>query len=117
VRHVVTEIARVEEFVALLDAGRVRDVGPLMDASHASLRDDYEVSAPELDRVVEAAREAGALGARMTGGGFGGSAIALVEVDAIDAVAAAVARAFDEAGFTAPAFLVAEASAPAGRTA
>jgi galactokinase len=117
VRHVVTEIGRVEEFVALLDAGRVREVGPLMDASHASLRDDYEVSAPELDRVVEAARAAGALGARMTGGGFGGSAIALVEVGAIDAVAAAVAHAFEESGFGAPAFLVAEASAPAGRTA
>jgi galactokinase len=117
VRHVVTEIARVEEFVRLLDAGRVRETGPVMDASHASLRDDYEVSAPELDAVVDAARAAGALGARMTGGGFGGSAIALVEVDAIDAVAAAVAGAFEESGFTAPAFLVAEASAPAGRTA
>ena len=117
VKHVVTEIARVERFVELLDAGRVREVGPLMDASHASLRDDYEVSAPELDVVVEAARAAGALGARMTGGGFGGSAIALVEVGAIDTVASAVARAFDEAGFRAPAFLVAEASAPASRTA
>ena len=117
VRHVVTEIARVQEFVALLDAGRVRDVGPVMDASHASLRDDYEVSAPELDVVVEAARAAGALGARMTGGGFGGSAIALVEVGAIDAVASAVARAFDDAGFRPPAFLVAEASGPASRTA
>ncbi|WP_298456061.1 galactokinase [uncultured Cellulomonas sp.] len=116
VRHVVTEIARVERFVALLDAGRVRDVGPLMDASHASLRDDYEVSAPELDVVVDAARSAGALGARMTGGGFGGSAIALVEVGAIDAVAEAVARAFADAGFHPPAFLVAEASAPAART-
>jgi galactokinase len=116
VRHVVTEIARVEEFVALLDAGRVRDVGPLMDASHASLRDDYEVSAPELDVVVEASRAAGALGARMTGGGFGGSAIALVEASALDEVAAAVARAFADAGFHAPAFLVAEASAPAART-
>ncbi|WP_298461154.1 galactokinase [uncultured Cellulomonas sp.] len=117
VRHVVTEIARVERFVALLDAGRVRDVGPLMDASHASLRDDYEVSAPELDVAVDAARSAGALGARMTGGGFGGSAIALVEVGAIDAVAEAVARAFADAGFHPPAFLVAEAAAAAARTA
>ncbi|WNB86111.1 galactokinase [Cellulomonas sp. ATA003] len=117
VRHVVTEIARVETFVALLDAGRVRDVGPVMDASHASLRDDYEVSAPELDVAVDAARAAGALGARMTGGGFGGSAIALVEVGAVDDVAVAVARAFDDAGFHPPAFLVAEASGPASRTA
>jgi galactokinase len=117
VRHVVTEIARVEQFVALLDADRVREVGPLMDASHASLRDDYEVSAPELDVVVEASRAAGALGARMTGGGFGGSAIALVETAAVDAVMAAVGRAFSARGFTAPAFLVAEASAPASRTA
>ena len=117
VTHVVTEIARVERFVELLEAGRVREVGPVMDASHASLRDDYEVSAPELDLVVDTARAAGALGARMTGGGFGGSAIALVEAGTIDAVAAAVGRAFDDAGFRPPAFLVAEASAPAGRTA
>ena len=114
VRHVVTEIARVEEFVALLDAGRVRDVGPLMDASHASLRDDYEVSCPELDLAVATARSAGALGARMTGGGFGGSAIALVEDDAVEAVAAAIAAAFDSAGLTAPAFLLSPPSAPAG---
>ena len=78
VRHVVTEIDRVTWFVALLDAGEVDPVGPLMNASHASLRDDYEVSCRELDLVVDTARAAGALGARMTGGGFGGSAIALV---------------------------------------
>ncbi|MBU5423894.1 galactokinase [Cellulomonas hominis] len=113
VRHVVTEIARVEEFVALLDADRVEEVGPAMDASHASLRDDYEVSCRELDLAVEAALEAGALGARMTGGGFGGSAIALVRADAVDAVAADVAQAFSAADLHAPAFLVATASAPA----
>ncbi|MDO8105593.1 galactokinase [Isoptericola sp. b441] len=116
-RHVVTEIARVERFVELLAQGRVAEVGPLLDASHASLRDDYQVSCAELDVAVEAARGAGALGARMTGGGFGGSAIALVPVDAVDAVAAAVSTAFDAAGFTAPAFLVADAAGPAGRTA
>ncbi|MGW6129278.1 galactokinase [Cellulomonas sp. NPDC055163] len=113
VRHVVTEIARVQSFVDLLDAGRVREVGPLMDASHASLRDDYEVSAHELDVAVAAAREAGALGARMTGGGFGGSAIALVEATAVDAVARAVAAAFDREGLRAPAFLVATPAEPA----
>ncbi len=116
VRHVVTEIARVEQFVELLAAGRVAEVGPLMDASHASLRDDYEVSCPELDTVVDVARTAGALGARMTGGGFGGSAIALVRSDAVDHVAQAVAEAFDVAGFAPPAVLVADAAGPAGRT-
>ncbi len=95
VRHVVTEIARVEQFVELLTAGRVVEVGPVLDASHASLRDDYEVSCPELDAAVEAARAAGALGARMTGGGFGGSAIALVRADEVDAVARAVVAAFE----------------------
>lgn len=113
VRHVVTEIARVEEFVGLLDDDRVEEVGAAMDASHASLRDDYEVSCRELDVAVEAARQAGALGARMTGGGFGGSAIALVRADAVDAVATAVAAAFAAEGLHAPAFLVATASAPA----
>ena len=72
--------------------------GPLMDASHESLRVDYEVSCDELDVAVEAARAAGALGARMTGGGFGGSAIALIEADAATAVAEAVAEAFRRAG-------------------
>jgi galactokinase len=113
VRHVVTEIARVQEFVALLDADRVEDVGAAMDASHASLRDDYEVSCRELDVAVDAARAAGALGARMTGGGFGGSAIALVRAGDVDAVAAAVASAFEAEGLHAPAFLVAVASDPA----
>jgi galactokinase len=113
VRHVVTEIARVEEFVALLDDDRVEQVGGAMDASHASLRDDYEVSCRELDVAVDAARGAGALGARMTGGGFGGSAIALVRAGDVDAVAAAVADAFQAEGLHTPAFLVAVASDPA----
>lgn len=116
VRHVVTEIARVEALVALLDAGRVTETGPLLDGSHASLRDDYEVSCPELDTAVEAARAAGALGARMTGGGFGGSAIALVDTEETDAVSHAVADAFAARGLRAPAFLVADPSAPASRS-
>ncbi|UJP39673.1 galactokinase [Cellulomonas palmilytica] len=106
VRHVLSEIARVGEFVALLDAGRLRETGPLLDASHASLRDDYEVSCRELDVAVEAARAAGALGARMTGGGFGGSAIALVEADALVTVADAVDAAFAREGLRPPAFVV-----------
>ncbi len=106
VRHVLSEIARVGAFVALLDAGRLRESGPLLDASHASLRDDYEVSCRELDVAVEAARAAGALGARMTGGGFGGSAIALVEADALVTVADAVDAAFAREGLRPPAFVV-----------
>jgi galactokinase len=114
VRHVVNEIDRVTWFVALLDAGEVGLVGTLMNQSHASLRDDYEVSCRELDLVVDAARAAGAVGARMTGGGFGGSAIALVAADEVDRVAQAVADAFATQGLRAPAFLVATAAAAAG---
>jgi galactokinase len=117
VRHVVTEIARTEEFVAALRADELARLGPLMDASHASLRDDYEVSAPGLDLAVEAARAAGALGARMTGGGFGGSAIALVKAGASLDVAAAVAGAFAAREFRPPVFLVARAAGPAERVA
>jgi galactokinase len=115
VRHVVTEIARVEQFVDLVRDDRVRDVGPLMDASHESLRVDYEVTCDELDVAVEAARAAGALGARMTGGGFGGSAIALIEADAATAVASEVAEAFRERGWREPGFLIAVAGPAGGR--
>ena len=86
-RHVVTEIERTRDLVALLRDGRplagdkLARAGALMDASHESLRADYECTCPELDAAVEAARAAGAHGARMTGGGFGGSAIALVNAD------------------------------------
>lgn len=113
VRHVVTEIARVREFVELLRTGRVAQVGPSMNASHASLAADYEVSCAELDVAVAAAREAGALGARMTGGGFGGSAIALIPAGTSATVAEQVASAFAREGFAAPAFLTAVASPPA----
>ncbi len=89
-RHVVTEIARVRNVVTLLDSGRIRDIGPQLNASHDSLRDDLEVSSPELDCAVNAARAAGALGARMTGGGFGGSALALIEQTTTTAVTQAV---------------------------
>jgi galactokinase len=112
-RHVRTENARVREAVAALDAGDWRHLGDLMSASHVSLRDDYEVSAPELDTAVEAALSAGALGARMTGGGFGGSAIALVRQERSDAVSAAVATAFAAAGHQPPDFLAAVPSGPA----
>ena len=102
VRHVVTEIARVRAAADALGASGWPELGELMTASHISLRDDYEVSAAELDLAVDAALAAGALGARMTGAGFGGSAIALVPDDAADAVAAAVADAFRSNGFAPP---------------
>ncbi|SDB95418.1 galactokinase [Sanguibacter gelidistatuariae] len=113
VRHVVTEIARVEEVERLLDAGRTAEVGPLLTAAHASLRDDYEVSCHELDVAVDAAIAAGALGGRMIGGGFGGSAIALVRAEDVEQVAGEVAAGFSAEGLTPPSFLVAVASAPA----
>jgi galactokinase len=115
VRHVVTEVQRVRQAVELVDAGDLAGVGPLLDASHASLRDDYEVSSVELDVACEAADGAGALGARMTGGGFGGSAIALVRSDETQRVATAVAAAFAAKDLPAPAFLRAVPSAPAGK--
>jgi galactokinase len=76
-RHVLSENVRVDEAVAALRKGRMIALGELLDASHASLRDDYEVSVVEVERAVEACREAGALGARIMGGGFGGSVVAL----------------------------------------
>ncbi|MEU2235327.1 MULTISPECIES: galactokinase [Streptomyces] len=102
VRHVVSDNARVERTIALLDAGATRAVGPVLTEGHASLRDDLRVSCPELDLVVEAANAAGALGARMTGGGFGGSAVVLVDTERAEAVSAAVGKAFAEAGHAAP---------------
>jgi galactokinase len=102
-RHVVSENARVLAVVDLLRQDRLGEIGPLLTASHASLRDDYEVSAPELNAAVEAALEAGALGARMTGAGFGGCALALVPVGDADRVSKAVAVEFAGQRFEAPA--------------
>jgi galactokinase len=102
-RHVVSEIARVHAVVSLLRSGQLAAIGPLLAASHASLRDDMEVSSPELDCAVDAAQAAGALGARMTGGGFGGSALALVERAASAAVTRAVLLAAARRGHPPPA--------------
>jgi galactokinase len=102
VRHVVTEDARVVDAAAALRAGEWAELGRLMDASHVSLRDDYEVSCEELDVAVATASAAGAVGARMTGGGFGGSAIALVPAEAVGPVRDAVAEAFADRGWEAP---------------
>jgi galactokinase len=101
-RHVVSEDERVLDVVRLLESGRAGEIGSLLDASHASLRDDFEVSCEELDVAVEAATSAGAFGARMTGGGFGGSAVALVPVDEVSAVRDAVGAAYRERHFAAP---------------
>ena len=86
VRHVRTENDRVRATVDALERADVAALGPLFAASHASLRDDYEVSTPTLDRLVRAALDAGALGARLTGGGFGGSVVALAERDRAETV-------------------------------
>ncbi|QJT02226.1 galactokinase [Streptomyces asoensis] len=103
VRHVVTEDQRVEQVVALLESGGdTRAVGPVLTAGHASLRDDFRVSCPELDLVVDTALANGALGARMTGGGFGGSAIVLAEATDVETLTKAVEEAFAAAGYKAP---------------
>ncbi|MEA2404904.1 MAG: galactokinase [Thermoleophilaceae bacterium] len=110
VRHVVTENARVFAARRALRAGDYAELGRLLDASHASLKDDFRVSADELDVAVDAARSAGALGARMTGGGFGGSAIALVGIEGIETLSDAVRRAYVERGFEEPSIWVVEPS-------
>jgi galactokinase len=118
VRHVVTENARVRAVVEVLQSGAdPRQVGPILTAGHRSLRDDFEISTPELDAAVEAAEAAGAYGARMFGGGFGGSALALVETDAVDAVRVAVEQAYVERGFQPAAFFSAVPAAGAHRLA
>ncbi|WP_433876363.1 galactokinase [Sinomonas atrocyanea] len=102
VRHVVTENERVLRTVEVLRSEGPAAIGPLLDESHASMRDDFEISCPELDLAVETARASGAVGARMTGGGFGGSAIALVPTTAERAVRDDVAAAFARAGYREP---------------
>ena len=117
VRHIVTENQRVLDTVAVLRTEGPRAIGDLLVASHVSMRDDFEISVPELDTAVEAALAAGAIGARMTGGGFGGAAIALIEADATDAVSAAVTAAFAAAGFAEPTLFTVTPSAGARRDA
>ncbi|WP_026542830.1 galactokinase [Paenarthrobacter nicotinovorans] len=102
VRHVVTENDRVLQTVEVLGKQGPASIGALLDASHVSMRDDFEISCPELDLAVDVARAHGAIGARMTGGGFGGSAIALTPVGQEQQVRDAVVRSFADAGYTAP---------------
>ncbi|MFD3547286.1 galactokinase [Streptomyces sp. NPDC058655] len=115
VRHVVTENERVARTEELLRAGRLRETGPLLTEGHASLRDDYEVSCPELDLAVATAGAAGAYGSRMTGGGFGGSALALIDADAEAEVGRAVAEAFRAGGHAPPRITAAAPASGAAR--
>ncbi|WP_022872994.1 galactokinase [Nesterenkonia alba] len=115
VRHQVTENQRVLETGQALAAGDLVTAGELMSASHASLRDDYEVTVPEVDLAQETLVEAGAYGARITGGGFGGCVIALVRTGDTDRLAAAVQDAYAQAGYTEPGPFVAVPSAGARR--
>ena len=117
-RHVVTDDQRALEVAGLLTAGSgdpYPAIGRLLTQAHRSLRDDFEISWPEADATVDAALAAGALGARMIGGGFGGSVLALVRQDAAEPVRAAVAGAFARRSWTAPEFLEAAPSDSARR--
>ena len=98
-RHVVTENARVLAVADLFRAGRVRDVGTYLTASHASLRDNFDVSTPALELIVNTAMDAGALGARVTGAGFGGAALVLADKNLTASVSGAVSEAFERNGW------------------
>jgi len=124
-RHVITENARAGAFIDLVKHGlgsggkvdreAAQLAGALMDASHHSLRDDHEVTVRETDLAAATARAAGAYGSRMTGGGFGGAVIALVNSGDVEPVAQAISAGFDAVGLTQPVFLTATPSAGAGK--
>jgi galactokinase len=113
-RHIFTENARVLDVVAALEADDWPAVGQLLTASHASMRDDFAITTPHLDLIAETLVDRGALGARMTGGGFGGCVIALVPEPAVGAASAAVLDAVRAAGFNEPAVMRVAAAAGAG---
>jgi galactokinase len=115
VRHIVTENQRVLDTVRTLRLEGPAAIGSLLDASHVSMRDDFEISVPELDVAVETAQANGAIGARMTGGGFGGAAIALVPSARIPELKIAITAAFYERNYTAPTMFVVSAADGAGR--
>ena len=117
VRHVVTEDQRVLDTVRTLREQGPGAIGPLLDASHVSMRDDFEISVPELDLAVATAQANGAIGARMTGGGFGGSAIALVIDELVPIVTREVLAAFAERGYREPAVFAVHPSRGARRDA
>jgi galactokinase len=113
-RHVLTENRRVVDFVAALSDSDFAEAGRIFTASHASMRDDFEITTEHIDLIADTAVGAGALGARMTGGGFGGCVIALVPTDRVDSVGEAVRRAVCDAGFQRPVLTRTHAAAGAG---
>jgi galactokinase len=117
-RHVITEIARTQQAATALAAGRWSEAGRLMYLSHESLRVDFEVSAPELDRIVEIAsaigEDGGVFGARMTGGGFGGCAVMLLRTEAAPSIMQRISRQYAEEFTVAPTLFVSRAAAGAG---
>jgi galactokinase len=115
VRHVVTENGRVLEAADVLRAERIADLAPLLDASHESMRDDFEITVPQVDLAVETARSSGSLGARMTGGGFGGCIIALVELGDSERIGDAIVESFGAAGYGPPVYFTAVPSTGAQR--
>jgi galactokinase len=115
VRHVITENERVVETVRALRESGPRSIGDLMYASHVSMRDDFEISVDELDTAVETALRHGAVGARMTGGGFGGAAIALAPVEKVSEISRSVAAEFEVLGYAKPDIFVVSAAPGAHR--
>jgi galactokinase len=113
-RHAITEMERVLKAVIALQSGDFTYFGNLLHESHRSLRDDYTVSCPELNVAVEAAMDAGALGARMVGGGFGGSAIALVRKGDVAKTKNTIQASIALRGFKEPRFFTSQPSAGAG---
>ena len=114
-KHVITENQRVLDAVEALKQNNLELVGELLLKSHASMRDDFEISIPELDLAVTTAMSVGAVGSRMTGGGFGGAAIALIQEDQLDNLRQECLRAFAEAGFAEPNIFAVSPSGGAGR--
>ena len=116
VRHVVSEDQRVLDTVHALETGSdPRQIGPILTASHISMRDDFNITVPQVDLAVVASLNAGAFGARMTGGGFGGSVLAIVDIDQISSVFNAVQAAYAGAGYVTPVGFTAAASTGAHR--
>lgn len=114
-RHVVTENARTLQAAAAMRAGDAHELGHLMNDSHVSMRDDFQITRPEIDAMVEIAQaQPGCYGARMTGGGFGGCCVALVDASMAEAFAAAVAQQYTKATRLTPAIYVTPAAAGAG---
>jgi galactokinase len=113
-RHVLTENRRVVDFVTALGDSDFAEAGRIFTASHASMRDDFEITTEHIDLIADTAVGAGALGARMTGGGFGGCVIALVPTGRMDSVGEAVRRAVCDSGFQQPVITRTHAAAGAG---